>query len=350
MIKVLIVDDSAFVQRVLTEELSKCEGITVVGTAADPYIARDKILQLSPDVLTLDIEMPRMDGLTFLEKLMAHKPMPVIVVSSLAPAQSEAAMRALALGAVDVVPKPSSQFSVPDVRRVLSNAIRAASVARLQKRVAPPSAARKVPRPLDTTSKVVVIGASTGGTRAVEAVLSELPATSAGTVIVQHMAEGMIAPLAKRLDGVCAMTVREAKDGDMIAPGLVLIAPTGSHTVIAPSGGHYVVRIKEGPPVQFHRPSIDVLFHSVARGVAQNAIGVLLTGMGDDGARGLLAMREAGAHTIAEHESTCVVYGMPKVAAELGAAKDIVPLHDIADRLVTLLERAGAGGAIARRA
>jgi two-component system, chemotaxis family, protein-glutamate methylesterase/glutaminase len=342
-IRVLVVDDSALVQKVLTAELSKCPDIEVVGAASDPYIARDKILQLSPDVITLDIEMPRMDGLTFLRKLMAHRPTPVVIVSSLAPANGEVAMRALALGAVEVVPKPGSQFSVPEVEGQLATAIRAASVARLgaSKSENPRAVAKatQAATPLRTTDKVVAIGASTGGTRAVEAVLAALPPTVPGIVIVQHMPAGFTGPFAERLDRVCAMNVREARDGDPVAPGVALIAPAGKHTLVVRSGGHYAVRIKDGPPVQFQRPSVDVLFHAVAKSAGPNAVGVLLTGMGQDGAHGLAAMREAGAPTMAESESTAVVFGMPKAAIDIGAASEVVALHDVAH---AILRRVGS--------
>jgi two-component system, chemotaxis family, protein-glutamate methylesterase/glutaminase len=334
-IKVLIVDDSALVQRVLSTELSKCADIEVVGTATDPFVARDKILQLAPDVLTLDIEMPRMDGLSFLKKLMQHRPMPVVIVSSLAPANGDVAMRALALGAVEVVPKPGSQFSVPEVQGQLASAIRAAAVARLQARSGTHAKAEAVDVPtLRTTDKVVAIGASTGGTRAVEAILTALPPNMPGVLIVQHMPAGFTELFAKRLASVSRLAVREAQDGEHIAQGLALVAPAGKHTLLARSGGHYIVRVKDGAPVQFQRPSVDVMFHSVAKAAGANAVGVLLTGMGQDGAHGLVAMRSAGAHTIAESEATAVVFGMPRAAIELGAAVDVLPLDRIAQSLV----------------
>ena len=334
-IKVLIVDDSALVQRVLSTELSKCEDIEVVGTATDPFVARDKILQLSPDVLTLDIEMPRMDGLSFLKKLMQHRPMPVVIVSSLAPANGDVAMRALSLGAVEVVPKPGSQFSVPEVQGQLATAIRAAAVAKLQPRSGTHAKADSTNAPaLQTTDKIVAIGASTGGTRAVEAILSALPPNMPGVLIVQHMPAGFTELFAKRLATVSRMAVREARDGDLIAPGLALVAPAGKHTLLMRSGGHYVARVKDGAPVQFQRPSVDVMFHSAAKAAGANAVGVLLTGMGQAGAHGLAAMRAAGAHTIAESEATAVVFGMPRAAIEIGAAVEVLPLDRIARTLV----------------
>jgi two-component system chemotaxis response regulator CheB len=352
MIRVLVVDDSALVRKILTEQLERFDDIEVVGTAADPYAARDKIVALRPDVVTLDVEMPRMDGLSFLERLMRHFPIPVVIVSSLTPAHSEAALRALALGAVEVVPKPGSQYSVPDVGCDLVRAIRAASVARVGARGegvgvrgdCDEPAARN-PRPatlarLSTTHKVLAIGASTGGTRAIETVLRALPADAPGTVIVQHMPPGFTASFAQRLDGVCAMQVREARDGDLVVPGVALVAPGNRHMVLAASGAQLSVRIKDGPAVHHQRPAIDVLFASVARHAGRNALGVLLTGMGADGAKGLLAMREAGARTFAEDESTCVVFGMPMEAIRLGAVERVVPLDGMAAAVMGAL---GAG-------
>ena len=339
MIRVLIVDDSAVVRKVLSEALSQQESIEVVGTAADPYSARDKIAELRPDVLTLDIEMPRMDGLTFLEKLMVHFPMPVIIVISLTTKGSELSMRALSLGAVEVVPKPGSQFSIPDVSRDLARAIRSAALARFPAPRASHSslAARpgkaQAPVQLSTTSKLLAIGSSTGGPRALEVVLGRLGANAPGTVIVQHMPEGFTRAFAERLNGLFPMQVREAQDGEIIASGTVLIAPGRTHLFVQRSGAGYVTRLREAPPVNHHRPSVDVLFHSVAKAAGANAVGVILTGMGRDGAEGLLAMRNAGAHTIAQDEESCVVYGMPREAAELGAAVEIVPIEDVARRV-----------------
>jgi two-component system, chemotaxis family, protein-glutamate methylesterase/glutaminase len=335
MIRVLIVDDSAVVRQVLTNGLSKFDDVEVVGSAPDPYIAREKIAKLRPDVLTLDIEMPRMDGLTFLEKLMTHHPMPVVVVSSLAPKNSENAIRALSLGAVELVGKPSSQFSVPDVERQLIRAVRAAATARFDKRMLPgPHTAAKpalAPIRLQTTHKIIAIGASTGGTQAIETVIREWPANAPGTVIVQHMPEGFTAAFAKRLNQVCQVEVREARDQDRVVPGVVLIAPGGKrHMLLERSGANYQVALKEGPPVNYHRPSVDVLFQSVARNAGKNATGVILTGMGGDGAKGLLAMRETGSFTVAQDEASCVVFGMPKEAIKLGAASKITPLSQVA--------------------
>jgi len=346
VIRVLIVDDSALVRRILSEELGKHPDIEVVGTAVDPYVAREKIVRLRPDVLTLDVEMPRMDGLSFLAKLMRHYPIPTVVVSSLTPRHSEAAVRALALGAVDVVAKPTSSFSASGIGDELARAVRAASYARVAAHVAAPAAPAAAPaievaplRVLETTHKVLAIGASTGGTVAIERVLRGLPADAPGTVIVQHMPEHFTGPFAARLNGLCAMDVREARDGDMVVPGLALVAPGGRHMVLQRSGARHVARIKDGPPVHHQRPAVDVLFQSVARGAGRNAVGVLLTGMGADGAKGLLAMREAGAHTIAQDEHTCVVFGMPKEAIKLGAAAEILPLPDVAAAILRSVSR-----------
>jgi two-component system, chemotaxis family, protein-glutamate methylesterase/glutaminase len=334
MIRVLVVDDSAVVRRVLSDALSTAAGIEVVGTAADPYAARDKIAALRPDVLTLDVEMPRMDGLTFLEKLMAAHPLPVVVVSSLTPASSAMALRALELGAVGVVCKPGSQFSIPDVARDVVHQVRAAALAKVKPLGARPArpvdTAAKAEQNFVTTRKILAIGASTGGPRAIEDVLTQLPPAGPGTVIVQHMPVQFTAEFAKRLNGLCAMRVTEATDGEEVLAGKALIAPGGRHMLLQRVGAAYVVRLKDMPAVNHHRPSVDVMMHSVARAAGANAVGVILTGMGSDGAKGLLAMREAGAHTIAQDEETSIVYGMPKEAAALGGAAQVLPLEKIA--------------------
>jgi two-component system chemotaxis response regulator CheB len=351
VIRVLIVDDSALVRKILGEELARHADIEVVGTAPDPYVAREKIARLRPDVLTLDVEMPRMDGLSFLAKLMRHFPLPVVVVSSLTPRNSETAIRALALGAVDVIGKPGSSLAAAGVVDELARAVRTAAAARVPRRPEPAAAAAAAARPgaaapppalavdLVTTHKVLAIGASTGGTQAIESVLRALPANAPGTVIVQHMPEHFTAAFAKRLDGLCPMNVREAQDGDAVVPGVALIAPGGRHMVLQRSGARYVARIKDGPPVHHQRPAADVLFQSVARHAGRNAVGVILTGMGADGAKGLLAMREAGAHTIAQDEASCVVFGMPKEAIKLGAACQVAPLADIPCDIVHAVAR-----------
>lgn len=341
MIKVLVVDDSALVRRVLTEELSRHRDIEVVGSAIDPYVARDKIVRLKPDVITLDLEMPRMDGLSFLAKLMKFHPLPVVVVSSLAPENSQNAIKALQLGAVEVISKPGSSLSTPDVSKTLVKAIRAAARAKVAK-VTPliaeeeeSSMVQKIP--IHTTHKVIAIGASTGGTIAIEKILTKMPVNIPGIVVVQHMPEYFTASFADRLNTLCKIEVREARDGDQVAAGLALIAPGGKHMVLERSGAFYEVRIKGGPMVHHQRPSVDVLFHSVAKQARENAIGILLTGMGADGAEGLLAMKQNNAFTIAQDEATSVVYGMPGEAVKLGAAEEILPLGSIAERIIKLL-------------
>ena len=342
MIRVLIVDDSAVVRKVMTEELSRYDDIDIVGTAVDPYVARDKIVGLRPDVITLDLEMPRMDGLSFLAKLMKHYPMPVVVLSSLTPKDSELALKALDLGAVEVLCKPGAAYSTKDISRPLAQAIRSAAVARVNHHVSRPKsvAANNVTSNLlvQTTHKVVAIGASTGGTKAIEAVLACLPSTTPGTVIVQHMPEHFTTSFAHRLNEICSMEVREASNNDRVVPGLALIAPGNQHMVLTCSGGTYMVKIKGGPRVHYQRPSVDVLFQSVAKTAARNAVGVMLTGMGADGAKGLLAMRESGARTLAQDEATCVVYGMPKEAYKIGAVEEVLALPQIPQGIINALE------------
>ncbi len=343
MIRVLVIDDSAIVRKVLTEQLSSHPDIEVVGSAVDPYVARDKILKLEPDVLTLDIEMPRMDGLTFLEHLMRQHPMPVVVLSSLTPRNSETALRALRMGAVEVLPKPNSRYSTPD-GRYLAEVIRAAARARVRKI---PSEPEKEPgtdtslvsalSTIETTHKVLAIGASTGGTNTIEAILKSLPHNVSGTLIVQHMPPDFTRIFAERLDAVCALRVREGRDGDPVVPGVALVAPGGQHMLLERSGAQYRIRIKDGPKVHFQRPSVDVLFYSVARNAGRNAVGVILTGMGADGARGLAAMKESGARTIAQDEESCVVFGMPKEAIRIGAAERVLPLPEIPRNILQLL-------------
>lgn len=340
MIRVLVVDDSAVVRKILMEELSKYQDIEVVGTAPDPYVARDKILQLKPDVITLDLEMPRMDGLTFLSKLMKYYPLPVVVLSSIAPKGSQNAIKALELGAVEVIQKPGSAYSTLEVSKDLVRAIRAASVAKVKKIpdiIAPQEAKVASGIKLETTNKILAIGASTGGTKAIEVVLKGLPALCPGTVIVQHMPEKFTKSFAERLNEVCPMEVKEASEGDQVIPGLALIAPGNKHMVLVRRGANYYVRIKDGPRVHFQRPSVDVLFNSVAEHAGNNAVGVLLTGMGADGAKGLLEMKQAGAFTIAQDEETSVVFGMPKEAIKLGAAIKVLPLQEIALNIIRYL-------------
>ncbi|MFZ3046443.1 MAG: chemotaxis response regulator protein-glutamate methylesterase [Desulfatirhabdiaceae bacterium] len=342
MIKVLIVDDSAIVRKILAEELSRCSDIEIVGTAVDPFVARDKIVNLRPDVITLDLEMPRMDGLSFLTKLMRHYPLPVVVLSSLTPRNSELAIKALELGAVEVLAKPGAAYSTQNVSQNLIRAIRAAATANIRRI---PDVSRPVMSSENlnhllsrTTHRIIAIGASTGGTKAIETVLREMPATSPGTVIVQHMPENFTSSFAKRLNDLCQMEVREARDNDFVSPGIALIAPGNRHMLLQRSGGNYLVKIKTGPLVHYQRPSVDVLFQSVASHAGKNSVGIILTGMGADGAKGLLAMRQSGAPTIAQSETSCVVFGMPKEAIKLGAADRIVDLADIPAAIIQALQ------------
>ena len=343
MIKVLIVDDSAIVRKILTEELSKCPDIEIVGTAVDPYVAREKIAKFRPDVLTLDLEMPRMDGLSFLAKLMQHYPMPVVILSSLTPKNSELAIKALELGAVDVLAKPGTAYSTQNVAQQLIRSIRAAATAVINRHGRDAAVSAEMRQPLakllsQTTHKIVAIGASTGGTKAIEEVLTRMPATTPGTLIVQHMPEHFTTSFAKRLNDICQMEVREARDNEFVAPGVALIAPGNMHMVLQRSGGNYLVRIKNGPMVHYQRPSVDVLFQSVATGAGKNAVGVILTGMGADGAKGLLQMKQAGAFTIAQSEASCVVFGMPKEAIRMGAADRVVDLENIPAAIIDALQ------------
>jgi two-component system chemotaxis response regulator CheB len=342
MIRVLVVDDSAVVRRVISEELSRYKDIEIVGTAVDPYVARDKIVELRPDVITLDLEMPRMDGLSFLAKLMKHYPLPVVILSSLTPKNSELAMKALDIGAVEVLCKPGASYSTKDIAQPLVYAIRSAAAARVSAGVPRPAAGvSRVPTEnllVQTTHKVIAIGASTGGTKAIEAVLVAMPPTAPGVVIVQHMPEHFTTSFAKRLDEICPLEVREARDNDHVVPGVALIAPGNRHMVLARSGGTYLVKVKDGPRVHYQRPSVDVLFHSVAQVAGRNAVGAILTGMGADGAKGLLAMRAAGAATLAQDEASCVVFGMPKEAIKLGAADEVVPLSGMTDSILQALQ------------
>lgn len=336
--RVLIVDDSAVVRQIFTDLISQTPDLEVCGTAPDPYVARDKIFHERPDVITLDLEMPRMDGLTFLKKLMHYHPLPVVIVSSLTPQGSRLAVEALELGAVEVLGKPGGSFSVGNLADQLLTKIRAA--ARTRPRIGGhtggpgPSLPPVSLSPLTTTHKVVAIGASTGGTEAIKEVLIHLPRNFPGIVIVQHMPPKFTTSFAERLDQLCALEVKEAADGDSVLPGRALLAPGNYHMLLQRSGARYLVRVKSGPPVHHQRPSVDVLFQSVAQAAGSNAVGVILTGMGADGAAGLLAMRQQGAHTIAQDEASCVVFGMPKEAIQRQAAVKVLPLHRIAEELV----------------
>ena len=334
-VKVLVVDDSAVVRKIFTEELSRDPEIEVVGTAPDPYVARDKIARLRPDVLTLDVEMPRMDGLTFLRKLMQHYPMPVIVVSSLTPRGGDLAVEALEAGAVEVMCKPGASYSVGDMAMDLVDKIKSAArvrIASLPRRSRSPGGTRP---PLSrTTHKIVAIGASTGGTEALRVVLEKFPPNAPGTLVVQHMPEHFTRSFAERLDGLCAVEVKEAEDGDKVVPGRVLIAPGNYHLLLQRSGALYLAKVKQGPLVCRHRPSVEVLFNSVAQNAGSNAVGVILTGMGGDGASGLLKMKEAGATTIAQSERSCVVFGMPKEAVKRGAVEHVRDLEEMTEAIL----------------
>jgi two-component system, chemotaxis family, protein-glutamate methylesterase/glutaminase len=341
-VRVLVVDDSALARRIITDTISRDPRIEVIGGAPDVYVARDKILELEPDVLTLDVEMPRMDGVTFLKRLMPSHPMPVIVVSALTRNGAAITLEALENGAVDFVAKPSSSFgqgldamadeliakilvaSRTDVSRWRSLSYQRRPIVRTQTALA------------ESTAKLIAIGASTGGTIALTTIIESLPSTVPGVVVVQHMPPVFTAMFANKLNAISAVEVAEASDGDRVIAGRVLIAPGGMHTLVERRGGHYVVRCGDGDLVNGHRPSVDVLMNSVAARVGANAIGVILTGMGSDGARGLLAMREAGARTFAQDEATSVVFGMPLQAYKAGATEKLVPVGEVADELVRL--------------
>ena len=338
-IRVLIVDDSATARAVLSDILSGDPMIEVVGTASDAYIARDKIVELRPDVICLDVEMPRMDGITFLKRLMHYMPIPVIMVSSLTQAGAKTTLEALESGAVDFVPKPHSHIydGKDEMRDELIAKIKIASRVKVKQHLLRNTAQANTTSLAETTNKILAIGASTGGTEALKDVLMGLPRNAPGTIVVQHMPANFTGAFAERLNSLCAMEVREARNGDSITPGLVLIAPGDYHMVVRRSGARYYVEIGSGEKVSGHRPSADVLLNSVAKIAGANAIGVILTGMGGDGAKGLLAMRNAGARTIGQDEASCVVYGMPKVAYELGAVENQLPLSKIANAILAVL-------------
>ena len=349
-IRVLIVDDSAVVRQVLAEIISADPELEVIATAADPFIAAERMKTAIPDVITLDVEMPRMDGLTFLQKLMSQHPIPVVMCSSLTDKGSESAFRALELGAVDIIEKPrlgTRQF-LEESRLRICDALKAASQARLRRM---PEGRRDIPPKLTadavmakpksramirTTEHVVVVGASTGGTEALRTFLSGLPADGPGIVIVQHMPEYFTSAFAQRLDGLCRISVKEAANNDTVVRGRALVAPGNRHILLKRSGARYYVEVKDGPLVCRHRPSVDVLFRSAARYAGKNAVGVIMTGMGDDGARGMLELKEAGAVTIAQDEATSVVFGMPHEAIKAGAVDRVLPLQAIAADVVRL--------------
>jgi len=347
-IRVLIVDDSAVVRQTLADILSADPAIEVIGTACDPFVAAERMRDQTPDVITLDIEMPRMDGLTFLQKIMRQHPIPVVICSSLAEAGAQSTLRALEYGAVEIIAKPrlGTKKFLEESSAALCEAVKAAASARLRpithgpaptvqpKLTADAVLARATGAMLETTEKVIVIGASTGGTEALRALLEVLPADAPGIVIVQHMPEVFTRAFANRLNTLCQITVKEAETNDTVIRGRALIAPGNYHLLLKRSGARYYADIKEGPLVSRHRPSVDVLFRSAARYAGRNAVGVILTGMGDDGARGMLEMKEAGAATIAQDEATCVVFGMPNEAIKRGAVGSVLPLPAIAPAML----------------
>ncbi len=349
-IKVLIVDDSAIVRKILSEAVAAEPDMEVVGTAPDPYVARDKILALKPDVLTLDIEMPRMDGLTFLKRLMRHYPLPTIIVSSLGQASCATALEALRCGAVEVLCKPAGPYSVGELRHSLATKIRAAAAA--TPRSIPDTA--PVPSPIDKKqaaalpatgrlhyhpATVITIGASTGGTVAIQDIFLRLPADIPGMVVTQHIPAGFSLAFANRLNQICRIEVREAVQGDIVRPGLALIAPGDYHLLLRRTASGYMVELTQGPQVCYQRPSVDVMFASVAQVAGAHAIGVLLTGMGSDGGRGMLALKRAGAQTIAQDEASCVVYGMPREAVRLDAVSTIASLSDMPEVLTRAVQQ-----------
>ena len=346
-IKVLVVDDSAVVRQAARDILARDPQIELIGAVADPLFAMERMKQQWPDVIVLDIEMPRMDGLTFLRKIMAERPTPVVICSTLTEKGAETTLQAMSAGAVTIITKPKlglKQF-MADSSSDLIGAVKTAAVAKVRRLVGSgpavreklsadavlPAASAAMAR---TTDRVIAMGTSTGGTQALEAVLTRLPAVTPGIVVVQHMPEKFTALFAQRLDSLCRMEVREAVDGDRVVPGRVLIAPGGRHMMLRRSGAQYQVAVADGPLVNRHKPSVDVLFRSVAQVAGANALGVIMTGMGDDGARGMKEMHDAGATTVAEDESTCVVFGMPKEAIRLGAADKVVPLDAIPREIV----------------
>lgn len=348
-IKVLVIDDSALVRKMLSQILNKDKDIEVVGAAADPIYAREKIKTLKPDVLTLDVEMPRMDGVTFLSNLMRLKPMPVVMVSTLTEQGADVTMNALELGAVDFITKPKLDFAnqIDTYGDELIEKVKAAGSARveaLERTFSKNSSSGTGKKPernnrtlhFKTTDTIIAIGASTGGTEAIKEVLMEMPADAPGIVIAQHIPEGFSTTFAKRMDSLSAMTVYEASDQQQVLPGHVYIAPGNRHLRIIRDGARFVCCLDDGEPVNRHKPSVDVLFNSVAENIGQNAIGAILTGMGKDGAKGLLAMRETGARTIAQDEKTSVVWGMPGSAVKLDAAQQILPLQSIAENILNI--------------
>ena len=342
--KVLIVDDSAVVRNLMHSILSSDRDIDVIGSAPDPYIARDKIVKYNPDVITLDVEMPRMDGITFLKKLMKHFPVPVVIVSSLTQKGAVTTMKAFEAGAIDVIAKPQMDLTkgMEVIAKDIIEKVKIAATAKVKRRIEKEDAAPAKRRPVKTralaqsTHKIIAIGASTGGTEAIREVLTRMPADTPGTVIVQHMPEKFTKAFAERMNDQCAMEVREARDGDSVYPGIALIAPGSHHMVLKRSGARYYVSLNQDAPVFHQRPSVGVLFESVANYAGANSVGVILTGMGSDGAKGMLAMKQAGAKTIAQDEKSSVVFGMPKEAIKAGGVDKILSLKDIPTAMLTM--------------
>ena len=349
-ISVMIIDDSAVVRQVLAEIISKTPGLRLLAVAPDPLYALEKMQREWPDVIVLDVEMPRMDGITFLRKIMDEHPTPVVLCSTLTEKGADTTMQAMAAGAVEIIVKPKLALKrfLEESSAALVNAIKAAAQARVPRMRAAPAPTRPIPPKLtadaiipaataqamaQTTERIVAIGTSTGGTQALEVVLTALPRVAPGIVVVQHMPEKFTEAFAQRLNSVCAIEVREAKHNDRVIPGLALIAPGGKHTLLKRSGAYYFVEVVDGPPVSRHRPSVDVLFRSAAKAAGRNALGIIMTGMGDDGAAGLKEMFDAGARTLAQDEASCVVYGMPKEAVKRGAVQRSVPLTTIATEI-----------------
>ena len=343
IIRVLVVDDSALIRTILAKGLAADPMIEVVGTAGDPYQARDKIVRLNPDVMTLDVEMPRMDGLEFLRKLMYQRPIPVVMVSALTERGKRITIEALEAGAIDFVTKPKADVKrgLENMMRELSTKVKLASTANVShwktKRKQPIKRLGISKALAETTDKMIVIGASAGGTEAIKEVITRFPATTPGVVIVQHMPSGFTQLFAERLNKLCDMAVKEAEDGDRIMPGSILIAPGGKQMSVTRSGGVYRVKCAPGENVCGHCPSVEVLMQSAAQCAAANAVGVMLTGMGSDGATGLKAMKDAGARTVVQNEETCVVFGMPKAAIKAGGADHVLPLEKIAEKALSLL-------------
>ncbi|MBS4096146.1 MAG: chemotaxis response regulator protein-glutamate methylesterase [Sulfuricella sp.] len=349
-IKVLIVDDSALIRSVLKEIIDSHPDLKVVGSAPDPLVARELIKQLNPDVLTLDVEMPRMDGLGFLEKLMRLRPMPVVMISSLTERGSDVTLRALELGAVDFISKPKLDIArgLQDYSTEIAEKIRAAARAHIkkanldvQKSLSADAVLPSLSNRIASTEKLIIVGASTGGTEAIKDFLIKLPPDCPGIAITQHMPEAFTKSFANRLDSLCKITVKEAENGDRILPGHAFIAPGHSHLLVKRSGANYVCELSSGPPVNRHRPSVDVLFRSAANCVGKNAIGVILTGMGKDGAAGMLEMKQAGAYNFAQDEASCVVFGMPKEAIAMGGVDEIVAIPQMSSKVMTYLSTLG---------